>query len=356
MVELKRDIRSMDLDELKEYFAKIGEKPFRAGQVYDWLHVKLAASFDEMTNISKDLREKLKQEWPEAPISLHQRFKSKLDGTEKYLFRLRDGQIIESVLMRYHFGNSVCITSQAGCRMGCKFCASTLLGLERNLEPAEMLMQVYYIQKITGERVSNIVVMGIGEPMDNYDNLMRFLRIITGEKGLNIGARQITVSSCGLADKIRKFADEGLAINLALSLHAPNAEIRRSIMPIANAYELGDVLDAVDYYYKQHGRRITFEYSLISGINDSDKNAEELSRLLGKKYKFSGNMLINLIPVNEVKERGMKRPDEKRVESFRRVLDKNGINATVRRELGSDINAACGQLRLNTMREEKKSE
>jgi 23S rRNA (adenine2503-C2)-methyltransferase len=348
----KTDIRSMDIGELKSLMAEMDEKTFRAGQIFEWLHKKLVCSFDEMTNLSEELRKKLKDRCDILGVNEVDRLCSKLDETKKFLFKLEDGQVIESVFMKYHFGTSVCISSQAGCRMGCRFCASTLLGLNRNLKPSEMLAQVYAIQKAVGERISNIVIMGTGEPLDNYDNLVKFLRLITNVNGLNIGVRSITVSTCGIVPNIRKLADEELSVNLALSLHAPNDIIRRSIMPVALSYGLNEIFDSIDFYYTKYGRRITFEYSLMSGVNDSIENAEELCDLLkGRKrevpkgYSFGTNILVNLIPVNEVKERNYKRSSDLHINDFKKLLEKRGINVTVRRELGSDINAACGQLR-----------
>lgn len=337
---VQKDIKSMSLEELKQEAAALGEKPFRAVQMYEWMHKKLCGGFDEMTNISGALREKCKETFSFPVLRVVEKLESALDGTCKFLFELPDGNVIESVLMKYHHGNSVCISSQAGCRMGCRFCASTLGGLTRNLMPSEMLEQVYQIQKLSGERVSNIVVMGTGEPLDNYENLIKFLRMASDENGLNISQRNITVSTCGLAEKIRLLAEEGLAVNLALSLHAPNDEDRRKIMPVANRYSLKEVLEAFDYYYEKTGRRLTFEYSLVSGVNDSAAQAKELAALVKGK-----NCLINLIPVNEVKEREFKRSRNENIQNFKNILEKNRINVTIRREMGSDINAACGQLR-----------
>lgn len=336
----KKDIKSFTLEELKEELKSFGEKPFRATQIYEWLHVKLAQSFDEMTNLSKDLREKLKDQYTLVTLKEVQCLESAIDGTCKFLFELPDGNIIESVLMKYHHGNSVCISSQVGCRMGCKFCASTIGGLERNLMPSEMLDEIYQIQRISGERVSNVVVMGTGEPMDNYDNLVKFIRMLTDDSGLNISQRNITVSTCGIVEKIKQLAEEDLSITLALSLHAPNNEDRKKIMPIANRYELHTVLEACDYYYEKTGRRVSFEYSLVEGVNDTPEQARELSRLLKAK-----NCHINLIPVNPIKERDFKRSTSKNIQNFKNILEKNRINVTIRREMGADINAACGQLR-----------
>lgn len=270
------DIKSMTIDELKELMTVLGDKPFRAKQIYSWIHEHLVTSYDEMTNLSKGLREKLK-EYPITALEVVDVQTSRLDGTQKYLFRLADGNVIESVLMRYKHGNSVCISSQVGCRMGCRFCASTIGGLTRCLQPSEMLDQIYRIQSLTGERVSNVVVMGTGEPLDNYENLLRFIHILTEDGGLHISQRNLTVSTCGLVPKIYELAEEKLQMTLALSLHAPNDEKRKELMPIANKYTMDEVLEACRHYFQVTGRRITFEYSLVAGVNDSDEDARELS-------------------------------------------------------------------------------
>ena len=344
----KDDIMSLDLTSLKEKMVEINEKPFRASQIYEWLHVKLARSFDEMTNLSKDLREKLEEKYIIHVPNIEQVLESKIDGTKKYLFSFKDGSIIESVLMRYKHGNSVCISSQVGCRMGCKFCASTLDGLARNLRPSEMLGQIYAIQRDIGERISNIVIMGSGEPFDNYDNFLKFIELIICEKGLNISARNITVSTCGLVDRIRQLADEKLQITLAISLHSPTDELRKSIMPIAKKYSVDEIIDACKYYYNKTGRRITFEYSLIENVNDSEECARTLIGLVK-----GINCHINLIPINPIKERDYKHSSKEYINRFKNILESNKVNATVRRELGSDINAACGQLRKSYMDEHK---
>lgn len=340
----KKDICSYNYDELKEEMLAIGEKTFRSKQIYEWLHVKLADDFDEMTNLSKGLREKLKENYEIRKVKMIDHQISKVDPTEKFLFELEDGNMVESVLMKYKHGNSVCISSQVGCRMGCRFCASTLDGLERNLTPSEMLRQVYQIQKITGERVSNIVIMGTGEPLDNYDNFLKFIHMVSDEHGLNISQRNITASTCGIVPNIRRLAEEKLQITLALSLHGSNQEKRRSLMPVANKYELHEVLEACDYYFEKTGRRITFEYSLVHGVNDTPEDAKELMGILKDR-----NCHLNLIPVNPIKERNYEKPDKKSAENFKNKLEKNGINVTIRREMGSDIDGACGQLRRKTM-------
>ena len=339
-MRMKKDIRAYEYEELQKELERLGEKPFRAKQIYEWLHVKLADRFDEMTNLSVKLREKLAEEYDIFPVQMAERQQSKLDGTNKFLFRLYDGNMVESVLMRYKHGNSVCISSQAGCRMGCVFCASTIGGLKRNLSASEMLGQIYQIQKIIGERVSNVVIMGTGEPLDNYNNFLKFIHILTDEHGLNISQRNVTVSTCGIVPKILELAEERLQITLALSLHGSTQEKRRKLMPVANKYELGEVLSACDTYFKKAGRRVTFEYSLVHEVNDTDEDAKELSELLAPR-----NCHLNLIPVNPVKERSFQRPSRKSALNFKNKLEKSGINVTIRREMGSDIDGACGQLR-----------
>ena len=337
------DIKSMTVDELKELVTALGDKPFRAKQIYSWLHEHLVTSWDEMTNLSRGLREKLK-EYPVTALEVVDVQTSRLDGTQKYLFRLSDGNVIESVLMRYKHGNSVCISSQVGCRMGCRFYASTIGGLTRCLLPSEMLDQIYRIQTLTGERVSNVVVMGTGEPLDNYDNLLRFIHILTEDGGLHISQRNLTVSTCGLVPKIYELAEEKLQMTLALSLHAPNDAKRQELMPIARKYSMDEVLEACRHYFDMTGRRITFEYSLVAGVNDSDEDARELS---GKIRDI--NCHVNLIPVNPIKERSFERSTRQAVENFKIKLEKCGINVTIRREMGSDIDGACGQLRKSYM-------
>lgn len=336
----KKDIASYSFEELQEEMLAIGEKGFRSRQIYSWIHEKLVDDFEEMTNLPKTLRQKLESAYEIRRVEMEKRQISKIDGTNKFLFCLKDGNMVESVLMKYKHGNSVCISSQVGCRMGCRFCASTLDGLERNLTPSEMLRQVYQIQKITGERVSNIVIMGTGEPLDNYDNFLKFIHMVSDEHGLNISQRNITASTCGIVPNIRRLAEEKLQITLALSLHGSNQEKRRSLMPVANKYELHEVLEACDYYFEKTGRRITFEYSLVHGVNDTPEDAKELMGILKDR-----NCHLNLIPVNPIKERNYEKPDKKSAENFKNKLEKNGINVTIRREMGSDIDGACGQLR-----------
>ena len=343
-----KDLKSLNLEQLTEELLGIGEKKFRAKQVYSWIHEKLVDSFDEMTNLSKDLREKLKSSYTLNSLDAVAVQTSKIDGTQKYLFKLHDGHVVESVLMRYHHGNSVCISSQVGCLMGCRFCASTIGGKVRDLAASEMLGQIYKIQKLSEERVHNVVVMGTGEPLDNYDNLVQFIKMLTDENGLNISQRNLTVSTCGIVPGIRKLAEEKFQMTLALSLHATTQEKRKQLMPIANKYDLKEVLDACHYYYEQTGRRITFEYSLVGGVNDTKQDAEELTRLIGK---FPCH--VNLIPVNPIKERDFVQPDKKECQAFRNKLEKNGINVTIRREMGRDIDGACGQLRKSYLDQEK---
>lgn len=335
-----KDIRSYDEEEMKKIVAQYGEKPFRAKQLMEWVHGKQVETFDEMTNIPEKLKNKLKDDFIISGVSIVEKQVSRKKDTAKYLFSLSDGNVIESVWMKYRHGNSVCISSQVGCRMGCTFCASTLSGLTRHLTAGEMLSQIYEIQRETGERVSNIIVMGMGEPLDNYDNLVKFIRLVSGENGLHISQRSITVSTCGLVDKIRALMEEQLQITLAISLHAPNDLIRRQTMPVANKYSMEEIFQVCREYFDKTGRRITFEYSMIRGINDKEEHALELA----KRCKGL-NCHINLIPLNEVKERDCLRSRTEDIDRFKIILENNRINVTIRREMGSDIDAACGQLR-----------
>lgn len=339
MIE-KVDVKSLNLKELEEFLLSLGEKKFRAKQIYEWMHIHHVTSFDEMTNLSKNLRETLKEKADLVVLKEELVQISKIDGTRKYLFALEDGNMIESVLMKYKHGNSVCVSSQVGCRMGCRFCASTLDGLVRNLTPSEILEQIYRIQESIGERISNVVVMGSGEPMDNYDNIVKFIELLTDEHGLHISQRNLTVSTCGLVPRMKQLADLKLQITLALSLHASSQEKRKELMPVANSYELSEVLDACRYYFDKTGRRITFEYSLVGGVNDTDEDAERLAKLVSGM-----NCHINLIPVNPIKERDYVQSDHEEILKFKNKLEKNGINVTIRREMGRDIDGACGQLR-----------
>jgi 23S rRNA (adenine2503-C2)-methyltransferase len=336
------DIGSMTPEELSSYIASIGEKSFRAKQIFSWIHGRMAASYDDMTNIPKKLRERLASEQPLHTPEPVRVLESGRHDTKKFLFRLFDGNVIESVWMKHRHGNSVCISSQVGCNMGCRFCASTLDGCVRNLTAYEMLSQVYAITNLTGERVSNIDVMGSGEPLDNYDNLLRFLSLAGNEQGMNLSQRNVTVSTCGLVPKIRALADEHLQITLAISLHASNDEKRRELMPVAKRWSIDELLDACRYYFEQTGRRISFEYALIAGENDTERCAGELAGLL-----HGMNCHVNLIPVNPIRERNFRRSGRGAVLEFDKKLEKYGINVTIRREMGADIDGACGQLRRN---------
>ena len=334
----KKDIKSMTLPELEAEMTALKLPKFRAAQIFDWLQKRCVTSFDEMTNLSKDLRALLSEKYYIASCEIEDRFESKLDDTVKYLFRLNDGECIESVLMKYNHGWSICISSQVGCRMGCKFCASTIGGLKRSLTASEMLSQIMSAQKDMGIRISNIVMMGIGEPFDNYDNVIRFLQLVGDEKGLNIGMRHISISTCGRVDGIRRFMELDSQITLSVSLHAPNDKIRDTIMPINKKWNVGELISACRDYFAKTGRRISFEYAMIKGVNDSRECADELIELLRGMICH-----INLIPANEVRENDYHRSD--RVHEFCDYLNRHGMNATVRRTLGADISASCGQLR-----------
>lgn len=356
------DLRSLPLKELTQELTEAGFPAFRAGQVYRWLHVQLVQDIDEMSNLPKNLRAYLQEHYRLAGLRTAEHQVSRIDGTQKFLFELPDGETVESVYMRYHYGSSVCVSSQAGCRMGCRFCASTIGGLARNLLPGEMLEEVYAIQRSlrgtsdpaapakgrTGDRdrVSHVVVMGTGEPLDNYDNVVRFLRMLTDADGLHLSARNITLSTCGIVPRIYDLAGEELPVTLALSLHAVTDEKRREIMPIANRYRISECMEACRFYAQTTGRRVTFEYSLIRGVNDTDKDAEGLAALAGRIGTGTAPAAhINLIPVNPVTESGFERPDSSAVRAFQAKLEKRGINVSIRRALGRDIDGACGQLR-----------
>ncbi|WP_292215335.1 23S rRNA (adenine(2503)-C(2))-methyltransferase RlmN [Butyrivibrio sp.] len=342
----KTDIKSLTLQELSQCMKDMGEPAFRAKQLYEWMHKKQARGYDDMTNISKALKEKCMENFEYTSLKVVEVLESKVDDTRKFLFGLSDGNIIESVFMKYKFGVSVCISSQVGCRMGCRFCASTLDGVVRNLLPSEMLDQIYSISEYTGQKISRVVVMGSGEPLDNYDNLLRFIDLLTNEDGINLGQRNLTVSTCGIVPNIYRLADENLSINLALSLHASNNDKRKELMPVANKYSLDEVLSACKAYFEKTGRQLTFEYSLVSGVNDTDADAKELSELL------SGfNCVVNLIPVNPIKERSYQPTDRTGALAFKNKLEKSRINVTIRREMGRDINGACGQLRRRHLEE-----
>mgnify|MGYP000381196940 CR=1 FL=1 len=342
-MEQKRCISSFTLAELTAELKAMGQPGFRAKQIFHWVHQKLVTEFSAMTDQPKTLLAKLEESFYIAAPKIERRQEAK-DGTVKYLLRMADGNCIETVVMRYHYGNTVCVSTQVGCRMGCRFCASTLDGMVRNLAPSEMLDQIYRIQTISGERVDNIVIMGSGEPMDNFQNVVQFLKLINSDKGLHISARNITVSTCGLVDKIRELADLQLQITLAISLHAPNDELRKTMMPIANKYSIEQIMEACRYYLKQTGRRISFEYSLVKGVNDTQECAEQLSGLL-----HGMNCHVNLIPVNPIKERDYRQSEKQAIAAFKNKLERNGINVTIRREMGRDIDGACGQLRKSYM-------
>lgn len=336
----KVDILSMNEGEVSELLLSMGEASFRGKQVFRQLHLRKARSFDEMTDISLSLREKLKAKCGVFGVKLIKKYKSSSDYTIKYLFEIENGYIIESVLMKYDYGYSVCVSTQAGCRMGCAFCASTIGGLERNLSAGEILSQIYEIERQEGIRAGHVVMMGCGEPLDNFENSVKFINILSSPNGANVSRRNITLSTCGLVPKMYELAELGLPITLAVSLHAPNNEIRRRIMPVASKYSYDSVIKAAKDYGDKTKRRVTFEYALIDGINDSEEAAYELSKRLKGILAH-----VNLIPVNDVKERNFLRASDKQTEKFSRILTEAGIENTVRRRLGSDINAACGQLR-----------
>ncbi len=345
----KKDILSLNYEEVKEEMISLGEAPYRADQIYQWLHVKLVEDFASMTNLSKDLREQLEAVYEIPKMTVCARQESKKDPTQKFLFSLADGNRIESVFMEADYGTSVCISSQVGCKMGCRFCASAIGGWVRNLSPAEMLLQVYEIQKLTGKRISHVVVMGTGEPMDNYEALVKFIRMISDPKGLHISQRDITVSTCGLVPEIDRLSGEDLKITLALSLHSAIQEKREALMPVAKKYALPEVFSACDRYFAATQRRVTYEYSLMKGVNDTPEDVRALSAALGGR-----NCHLNLIPVNPVRERNFEKPDGKKALEFKNKLEKNGINVTIRRERGADIDGACGQLRRRYAGEKSK--
>lgn len=338
-----RNIYDLSLNDLKDYFVSIGLKPFRATQIFEWLYRHHVRSFDEMTNIKKDLIERLKADFEIKLFEVADHQKS-VDGTEKFLFRLSDGNLIESVLMRHYYGTSICVTSEVGCNMGCAFCASGMKKKLRNLTAGEMVLQLESVYESIKEKISHIVVMGIGEPFDNYDNVLRFLRIVNEPHGLEIGARHISISTCGLVPKIYEYANEMLQSNLAISLHAPNNEIRNQIMPINKAYPIELLVKAISDYIDKTNRRVTIEYILLDGINDTIKCANELANLL-----HGLNVYINLIPYNEVKEKPYKRSSKENMRKFYDTLKKRSMNVTLRLEQGFDIDAACGQLRSKHM-------
>lgn len=341
----KIDIKSLYLDELKEELKKFSFPSFKSQQIFEWLHKKGVSSFEQMTNISKAHRELLENEYEIKTCSVEKKSISKLDGTVKYLFKLNDGELIESVLMKYKYGYSLCVSTQVGCRMGCKFCASTLNGVVRNLTASEILCQIHSAQNDENIRVSHIVLMGMGEPLDNYDNVIRFLELVGDENGTNLSMRNISLSTCGVVPKIYELMEKRYQLTLSVSLHAPFDTLRSSIMPINNKYHIEELIKACRDYVKVTNRRISFEYSMISGLNDTDECASELSKLLKGMLCH-----INLIPINNVRENNFEKSDKLRIEKFKSNLEKNGLNVTVRRSLGGDIDASCGQLRNNHLK------
>lgn len=348
---MKTDILSMTFAELSDEFDLLGYPKFRAKQVYEWLHKHLVSNYDEMSNLPKNLREELKEKLPIYSCKIEKKQVSRIDNTVKYLFQLHDGDFIESVVMKYKYGYTICVSSQVGCKMGCAFCASTLGGFKRSLTAGEILSQLYTAQKDIGERISHIVLMGMGEPLDNFENVMRFLELVTDENGINISMRNISLSTCGIVPKIEELLKKHLQLTLSISLHAPSDKIRSGIMPINKKYSVDELLKICRQYTQETSRRISFEYSMLSGFNDTD----ECARLLASKLK---GMLchVNLIPVNEVAESPYKPSTPERIERFVDILSKSGINATVRRKLGSDIDASCGQLRLKENKNRKKGD
>lgn len=340
----KIDILSLSLDELISVFSELGFPRFRASQVYEWLHKHCVQSFDEMTNINKAMRLQLTEKFQILTCNIERKLVSSVDGTVKYLYELYDGEFVESVLMQYNHGYSICISTQVGCKMGCTFCASTIGGCHRNLKASEMLLQIYAAQRDTGVKISNIVLMGMGEPLDNYDNVIKFLELVSSDEGINIGLRHISLSTCGLVPKIYELADRKLQLTLSVSLHAPNDELRSRTMPVNRRWSISELIKACKYYFAKTGRRISFEYALIDGVNDTQECANELIALLKGMVCH-----VNLIPVNAVEESGYRRSNKKNVKDFCDYLNNNRITATVRRTLGSDINASCGQLRKKTI-------
>lgn len=339
-----KNLLDYSMEEVSAWMKENGESAFRAKQVFSWIYNNVW-EFENMKNLPKALINKLKENFYIGIPEIVAEYNSTTDETKKILFAFQDKNIIESVIMKYNYGNTICISTQVGCRMGCKFCASTLEGRVRNLTAGEILSEVIVAQKVLGERISNIVLMGSGEPLDNYENVTKFLDLVNAEYGLNIGQRHITLSSCGIVPKIYDLANKGYSITLAISLHAFNDEKRREIMPIAKKYSIKEILEACDYYFEKTGRRISFEYSLVSGINDGKEDALSLSKLLKGRQCH-----INLIPVNEIKENTLKRPSKKTIEEFEKIVSNHGLDVTVRKEMGNDINAACGQLRRNFLK------
>ena len=343
----KTDIRSMDFNELSQAFGELGLQKFRANQVYDWLHKKCVSSFEEMTNISKDMIKQLDNNFVIFPCSIEKKLVSCYDNTVKYLFKLYDGEYLECVVMDYKYGHTICISTQVGCKMGCAFCASGIGGFRRQLTPSEMLGQIYTAQKDLGVRISRIVLMGMGEPLDNFDNVMKFLQLVGDEKGLNIGMRHISLSTSGIVPRIYDLLDKKLQLTLSVSLHAPNNEIRSQIMPVNHKWDIDELLKACKVYADTTSRRISFEYAMMKGVNDNEACARELSR------RLKGILChINLIPANEVPEKGHIRSSDEDIHRFKAILEKDGHTVTIRRTLGSDINASCGQLRREKLQSE----
>lgn len=340
------NIRDLTIEELTSAIIDMGEAKYRAKQIYEWLHKHRVEDIDSISNISKDLKEKIKVNFDVSFPKIKEEYVSKLDETRKYLIELRDGYLIESVLMKYKYGFTICISSEVGCDMGCKFCASTIGGMKRNLDPHELLAQIYLIANKNSISISNIVIMGTGEPLCNFDNVIKFFKIINSEEGQNISLRNVTLSTCGIVPNIKRLSELNFPITLALSLHATSDEIRKKIMPIAEKYTLEETLDAMATYYEKTNRRITFEYSLIKDVNDTEKTAHELINLFKESFKRRHiDFNINLIPVNKVIENDFERPERERVDRFRGILEEAGLHATIRRELGKDISGSCGQLR-----------
>ena len=342
-----KNIKDYNLEELKQEIINLGEKPFRAEQIFKWLFIDKVKSFDEMTNLSLDLREKLKQNYDICNFEIVRKLESK-DGTKKYLFGLNDGNAIESVLMEYHFGRTICVSSQIGCKMGCKFCASTGIPFIRNLTSGEIVEQIIAIEQDTNVKISNVVFMGIGEPFDNYDNVINAIKILNNQKGLNIGARHISISTSGLVPKIYQFADENVQCTLSISLHSANNETRSSMMPVNNAYNIEELIKACKYYIEKTNKRISFEYALAKDNNDNQKAADELINLLHGMLWH-----VNLIPINKIENGKYSKSSNENIIKFRDYLNSKGITATIRRELGSDIDAACGQLRRKNLNNNK---
>ena len=342
-----KNIKDYNLDELKQEITQLGEKPFRAEQIFKWLFVDKVKSFDEMTNLSLELREKLKQNYDICNFSIVKKLESK-DGTKKYLFGLNDGNAIESVLMQYHFGKTVCVSSQIGCKMGCKFCASTGIPFVRNLTSGEIVEQILAIEQDIEDKISNVVFMGIGEPFDNYDNVINAIKILNNQKGLNIGARHISISTSGIVPKIYKFADENVQCTLSISLHSANNKTRSSMMPVNDAYNIEELIKACKYYIEKTNKRISFEYALAKDNNDNQKDADELINLLKGMLCH-----VNLIPINKIENGKYIKSSNENIIRFRDYLNSKGITATIRRELGSDIEAACGQLRRKNLDKSK---